>query len=91
MSIGCRRHSLSPSTLPAPSIRTSSYQHPPSEAHSLSATKMAPLLSVQGLAIRRDDGTGSAIFSNVSFDVEEGDVVIIRGRSGAGALALLSS
>jgi ABC-type glutathione transport system ATPase component len=46
---------------------------------------MAPLLSVQGLTIRRDDGTGSAIFSNVSFDVEEGDVVIIRGRSGAGA------
>lgn len=50
---------------------------------------MAPLLSIQGLTIRRDDGTGSAIFSNVSFDVEEGDVVIIRGRSGAGKTTLL--
>ncbi|CED84467.1 Multidrug/pheromone exporter, ABC superfamily [Phaffia rhodozyma] len=48
-----------------------------------------PLLSVKDIAVRRDNGTGSAIFEHVSFDVEEGDIVVIKGRSGSGKTTLL--
>ncbi|KAL7411485.1 P-loop containing nucleoside triphosphate hydrolase protein [Mrakia frigida] len=50
---------------------------------------MPPLLSVKDLTLRRDDGTGSALFSDVSFEVNEGDIIIIKGRSGSGKTTLL--
>jgi ABC-type lipoprotein export system ATPase subunit len=61
---------------------------------------MAPLFSVRDLTLRRDDGEGSAIISvsitqawlyarelknqGLNLDVEEGEVVIIKGESGSG-------
>ncbi|ORY22624.1 P-loop containing nucleoside triphosphate hydrolase protein [Naematelia encephala] len=50
---------------------------------------MSPLLSIKGLTLRRDDGTGSAILNDFSMDVEEGEVVIIKGESGSGKTTLL--
>lgn len=77
---------------PQSSVTTTEVNLPPSSSiHPPPIpTKMPPpLLSVKNLTIRRDDGTGSAIFHDVSFDVNEGDVVIIKGRSGAGQLPFL--
>ncbi|KLT42803.1 putative ATP-binding cassette transporter [Cutaneotrichosporon oleaginosum] len=50
---------------------------------------MAPLLEVRNLTLRRDDGSGSAILSNISLEVKEGEVVIIQGESGCGKTTLL--
>lgn len=38
------------------------------------------------IALRRDEGTGSALFHDVSFDVNEGEFVVIKGRSGSGCV-----
>lgn len=45
-----------------------------------------PSISVDAspAALRRDEGTGSALFANVSFEVNEGDIIVIKGRSGSG-------
>ncbi|KAK4685183.1 UDP-glucose/iron transport system ATP-binding protein, partial [Tremellales sp. Uapishka_1] len=50
---------------------------------------MAPILSIKGLTLRRDDGTGSAILNDISLDVDEGEVVILKGESGSGKTTLL--
>ncbi|EIW68034.1 hypothetical protein TREMEDRAFT_69531 [Tremella mesenterica DSM 1558] len=50
---------------------------------------MAPLLSVKGLSLRRDEGEGSAILHDFNLEVEEGEVVIIKGPSGCGKTTLL--
>jgi ABC-type dipeptide/oligopeptide/nickel transport system ATPase subunit len=49
---------------------------------------MPPLLSVKGLTLRRDDGEGSAIFNDISFDLEQGEVLILKGRSGCGSVVI---
>ena len=45
-------------------------------------TMTEPILTVRDLAVykARDD----AIFSNISLDVHEGDVLVLQGRSGGG-------
>jgi ABC-type uncharacterized transport system YnjBCD ATPase subunit len=43
---------------------------------------MAPLITVKNLACLRPEG--DPIFVNVNFDVNEGDIVILRARSGTG-------
>jgi ABC-type transport system involved in cytochrome bd biosynthesis fused ATPase/permease subunit len=43
---------------------------------------MAPLIAVKNLACLRPEG--DPIFVNVNFDVNEGDIVILRARSGTG-------
>ncbi|KAH9997265.1 P-loop containing nucleoside triphosphate hydrolase protein [Russula vinacea] len=48
---------------------------------------MAPLLAVKNLACLRPEG--DPIFVNVNFDVNEGDIVVLRARSGTGKTTLL--
>jgi ABC-type transport system involved in cytochrome c biogenesis ATPase subunit len=43
---------------------------------------MAPLMAVKNLYCARPEG--DPIFVNVSFNVNEGDIVILQARSGAG-------
>ncbi|GFZ51799.1 hypothetical protein JCM24511_09567 [Saitozyma sp. JCM 24511] len=50
---------------------------------------MAPLLEIKNLTCRRDEGSGSSIFHDLSLEVEEGEVLIITGRSGCGKTTLL--
>ncbi|EIN07344.1 P-loop containing nucleoside triphosphate hydrolase protein [Punctularia strigosozonata HHB-11173 SS5] len=47
------------------------------------------LFEVKDLAVKRDKGT--AIFSNVNFDLNPGDVVVLQGKSGAGKSTLLKA
>ncbi|GAB1517994.1 hypothetical protein RhiTH_001051 [Rhizoctonia solani] len=42
-----------------------------------------PLLSARNLSVLKDKDT--AIFSDVSFDLHEGDILVLQGRSGGGA------
>ncbi|KAG8737998.1 hypothetical protein FRC12_016949 [Ceratobasidium sp. 428] len=48
-----------------------------------------PLISVKDLAIYK--GKDDPIFSNISFEVREGDVAVLQGRSGGGKTTLLKS
>ncbi|KAI9635173.1 P-loop containing nucleoside triphosphate hydrolase protein [Dioszegia hungarica] len=50
---------------------------------------MSSLLSVKGLTLRRGDGSGSAIINDLSLDVKEGEVIVVRGASGSGKTTLL--
>ena len=43
---------------------------------------MPPLISVKNLACLRPEG--DPIFVNVNFDVNEGDIIVLRARSGTG-------
>jgi ABC-type uncharacterized transport system YnjBCD ATPase subunit len=43
---------------------------------------MAPLIAVKDLDYLKSEG--DAIFVNVNFEVNEGDIVILRARSGTG-------
>jgi ABC-type transport system involved in cytochrome c biogenesis ATPase subunit len=43
---------------------------------------MEALLEIRGLACLKEKG--SPVFSNLNFVVNEGDIVIIQGRSGSG-------
>jgi ABC-type uncharacterized transport system YnjBCD ATPase subunit len=43
---------------------------------------MAPLIAVKNVACLRPEG--DPIFVNVSFEVNEGDIIILRARSGTG-------
>ncbi|KAG9124839.1 hypothetical protein FRC07_010058 [Ceratobasidium sp. 392] len=49
----------------------------------------APLLSIKDLSIYK--AKNDPIFSNISFEVHEGDVVVLQGRSGGGKSTLLKS
>lgn len=48
---------------------------------------MAPLIAVKNLAYLRPEG--DPIFVNVNFEVNEGDIIILRARSGTGKTTLL--
>ncbi|KAI0302046.1 P-loop containing nucleoside triphosphate hydrolase protein [Russula brevipes] len=48
---------------------------------------MAPLLAVKNLSCVRPEG--DPIFVNVDFNVNEGDIVVLRARSGTGKTTLL--
>jgi ABC-type phosphonate transport system ATPase subunit len=41
-----------------------------------------PILSVRNLSVLK--GVNDPIFSGVSFDIHEGDVLVLQGRSGGG-------
>jgi hypothetical protein len=43
---------------------------------------MAPLIAVKDLACLRPEG--DPIFVNANFEVNEGDIIILRARSGTG-------
>ncbi len=43
---------------------------------------MAPLVTVRNLSSVRPEG--DPIFVNVNFNVNEGDIIIVQARSGAG-------
>jgi ABC-type uncharacterized transport system YnjBCD ATPase subunit len=43
---------------------------------------MAPLMQVKNLSCVRPEG--DPIFVNVNFNVQEGDIIILQARSGAG-------
>lgn len=48
---------------------------------------MTPLLSVRNISCSRPEG--DQIFSNVSFNVNEGDIAVLQARSGIGKTTLL--
>ncbi|GHJ87969.1 hypothetical protein NliqN6_4371 [Naganishia liquefaciens] len=48
---------------------------------------MAPLLTVRNLTLRTD--SGKPIFENINLDVDEGEVLVLKGRSGSGKTTLL--
>ncbi|KAH9005163.1 P-loop containing nucleoside triphosphate hydrolase protein [Lactarius hatsudake] len=48
---------------------------------------MAPLVTVRNLSCIRPEG--DPIFVDVNFDVNEGDIIIVQARSGAGKTSLL--
>jgi ABC-type transport system involved in cytochrome c biogenesis ATPase subunit len=43
---------------------------------------MGPLLEIRNLACLKDQG--SPVFSNLNFVINEGDIVVIQGKSGSG-------
>ncbi|GJJ12151.1 hypothetical protein Clacol_006392 [Clathrus columnatus] len=51
------------------------------------ATKAGFLLSAKGLACARTDGHN--IFENISFELREGDILVLSGRSGSGKTTVL--
>ncbi|QRW27727.1 ABC transporter [Rhizoctonia solani] len=48
-----------------------------------------PLLSARNLSVLKDKDT--AIFSDVSFDLHEGDILVLQGRSGGGKTTILKA
>jgi hypothetical protein len=48
---------------------------------------MAPLIAVKNVACLRPEG--DPIFVNVSFEVNEGDIIILRARSGTGRVVFV--
>lgn len=48
----------------------------------LKGTRMPPLIAVKNLACLRPEG--DPIFVNVNFVVNEGDIIVLRARSGTG-------
>jgi ABC-type branched-subunit amino acid transport system ATPase component len=48
-----------------------------------------PLLEVRDLSIAHDDA--QTILQGVSFQINEGDVIVLTGRSGSGKTTLLKS
>ncbi|KAG9096613.1 hypothetical protein FRC06_008490 [Ceratobasidium sp. 370] len=49
----------------------------------------APLLSVKGLTVYK--AKNDPIVSNISFEVQEGDVLVLQGRSGGGKSTILKA
>ena len=49
---------------------------------------MAPLLAVKNLSCVWPEG--DPMFENVNFSVNEGDIIILRARSGSGCVVSLS-
>ncbi|WVF66126.1 hypothetical protein IAT40_000865 [Kwoniella sp. CBS 6097] len=47
----------------------------------------APLLSVKDLTVKKDND--SPLFSSLSFDLPEGEILVLRGQSGSGKSTLL--
>jgi len=48
---------------------------------------MAPLIDVKNLACLRPEG--DPVFVNVNFEVNEGDIIILRARSGTGSVVFV--
>jgi ABC-type glutathione transport system ATPase component len=42
------------------------------------------ILSVKDILCRAGSATANPIFSNVSFDVNQGDIIVLQGKSGSG-------